>query len=223
VLALALAAATTMVTTGLAGAQTQIPADGPVTAGTDPAAVTKVAKMRSQIVLRVKRHVLSGHLAVARGRVWPHLGHRTVTVRLSGRKVRTVRVSASGRFRIRWRAPRAGVYHAVAIAHRTGAAKADRSRRKRVNVYRPAEASYYGPGLYGNGMACGGTLEPGTMGVANKTLPCGSKVTLRYRGRTVTVRVVDRGPYAAGRDYDLTEATKSKLHFGAVGTVLATR
>ena len=47
-----------------------------------------------------------------------------------------------------------------------------------------AGASYYGPGLYGNGVACGGTLEPGTLGVANKTLPCGTKVKLRYHGRS---------------------------------------
>jgi len=64
---------------------------------------------------------------------------------------------------------------------------------------------------------------PGTMGVANKTLPCGTKVKLRYRGRTVTVPVIDRGPYVAGRDYDLTTAVKEKLGFPGVGTVLASR
>ena len=52
--------------------------------------------------------------------------------------------------------------------------------RVRVNVYRPAAASYYGPGLYGGALACGGTLTPGKLGVANKTLPCGTRVTLRY-------------------------------------------
>ena len=76
---------------------------------------------------------------------------------------------------------------------RLAAAGSDRARR--VNVYRPASASYYGPGLYGNRMACGGTLTPGTVGVAHKTLPCGTKVHLRYRGRTVTAPVIDRGPF----------------------------
>ena len=61
------------------------------------------------------------------------------------------------------------------------------------------------------------------MGVANKTLPCGAKVTLRHRGHTVTVRVIDRGPYAGDREYDLTAATKNKLGFGSTGTVLTTR
>jgi rare lipoprotein A len=92
-----------------------------------------------------------------------------------------------------------------------------------VTAYRLAGASYYGPGLYGNGMACGGTLLPGTLGVAHKTLPCGSRVRLRYRGRSVTVRVVDRGPYVAGRDFDLTTATKDRLRFPGVGTILASR
>ena len=94
---------------------------------------------------------------------------------------------------------------------------------RRVTAFYEAGASYYGPGLYGSGMACGGTLMPGTLGVAHKTLPCGTRVTLRYHGHTVTVPVVDRGPYVAGRDFDLTTATRDRLHFPGVGTVLASR
>ena len=48
-------------------------------------------------------------------------------------------------------------------------------------------------------------------------------MTLRYRGRSVTVPVVDRGPYVAGRDFDLTEATKERLRFPGVGVVLSSR
>jgi rare lipoprotein A len=95
--------------------------------------------------------------------------------------------------------------------------------RGKVVVYRTASASWYGPGLYGNKLACGGTLTPGTVGVANKTLPCGTRVTLRYRGHDATVPVVDRGPYAAGRVYDLTAATKHKLHFGSTGMVWSSK
>ena len=98
-----------------------------------------------------------------------------------------------------------------------------RSHRMKVYAFRPAEASYYGPGLYGGGLACGGTLSAGKLGVANKTLPCGSKVTLRYHGKTLTVPVIDRGPYAGNREYDLTAATKAKLGFPSTGTVLTTR
>jgi rare lipoprotein A len=71
-------------------------------------------------------------------------------------------------------------------------------------------------------LACGGWLTSATLGVANKTLPCGTLVTLRYDGRTVRVPVVDRGPYVAGREYDLTEATKRALGFEGVGEVWAT-
>ena len=77
--------------------------------------------------------------------------------------------------------------------------------------YKPARATWYGPGLYGNRLACGGRLSHHTLGVAHRTLPCGTKVALRYRGHTVVVPVIDRGPYARGVDYDLTEATALRL------------
>ena len=93
-------------------------------------------------------------------------------------------------------------------------------RLGRLNVYRLAEASWYGGG---GELACGGELTSATMGVANKTLPCGTEVTLRYDGRSVHVAVIDRGPYVAGREFDLTEATKQALGFGGVGEVWSTR
>lgn len=77
--------------------------------------------------------------------------------------------------------------------------------------YQPVKATWYGPGLYGNRLACGGRLRTRTLGVAHKSLPCGTKVALRYRGHTVVVPVIDRGPYARGVSYDLTEATAHKL------------
>jgi len=95
-----------------------------------------------------------------------------------------------------------------------------RRRLGRLNVFRLAEASWYGGG---GSLACGGSLTSSTMGVANKTLPCGTLVTLRYDGRSVRVPVVDRGPYVAGREFDLTEATKQALGFGDTGDVWTTR
>lgn len=70
-----------------------------------------------------------------------------------------------------------------------------------------AEASWYGPGFYGHGTACGQTMTEGLSGVAHRTLPCGTMVTFTYAGRSVTVPVVDRGPYVRGRMWDLTYAT----------------
>jgi hypothetical protein len=135
------------------------------------------------------------------------------------RTIAAARTGAHGRFRLRHRADRIGSERLrVRFA---GAPGEDGSERAmgRLNVYRLAEASWYG----GEGsLACGGWLTSATMGVANKTLPCGTLVTLRYDGRTVRVPVVDRGPYVAGREYDLTEATKRALGFEGVGEVWAT-
>jgi rare lipoprotein A len=85
------------------------------------------------------------------------------------------------------------------------------SQHARSADYRPVKATWYGPGLYGNHLACGGRLAHRTLGVAHKSLPCGTKVALRYHGHTIVVPVIDRGPYAHGVSYDLTEATAKKL------------
>jgi rare lipoprotein A (RlpA)-like double-psi beta-barrel protein len=69
-------------------------------------------------------------------------------------------------------------------------------------------ASWYGPGFYGNRTACGQIYTPEIIGVAHRTLPCGTPVVLEYRGRTMTVPVIDRGPYIAGRTLDLSNATR---------------
>jgi peptidoglycan lytic transglycosylase len=100
--------------------------------------------------------------------------------------------------------------------------RVDAARREigRLNVYRRAAVSWYGPGLYGNKLSCGGRLTPGTLGVAHKTLPCGAHVTLRRGDRVVRVRVVDRGPYVGGREFDLTSATRERLHFRGIGSLL---
>ena len=66
------------------------------------------------------------------------------------------------------------------------------------------EISWYGPGFIGNGTACGQTLTRSLVGVAHRTLPCGTLITFRYEGKTVTMPVVDRGPYVGGRIFDLT-------------------
>ena len=85
-------------------------------------------------------------------------------------------------------------------------------RKERLWIYRRGEATWYGPGFYGNTTACGQTLRKKTLGVAHRTLDCGTRVDFLYRGRTITVRVIDRGPYGHA-DWDLTEATKERLHF----------
>lgn len=80
-----------------------------------------------------------------------------------------------------------------------------------------AGATWYGPGLYGNNTACGGVLRPGTVGVAHRSLPCGTAVKFVYRGRQIVTRVIDRGPFSEGNDWDLTLAAARALRFDKVG------
>lgn len=87
----------------------------------------------------------------------------------------------------------------------------DSSQQASAANYQPARATWYGPGFFGHRTACGTRLTHHTLGVAHKSLPCGTNVALRYRGRTVVVPVIDRGPYSRGVDYDLTEATARAL------------
>jgi rare lipoprotein A (peptidoglycan hydrolase) len=74
-----------------------------------------------------------------------------------------------------------------------------------------ALATWFGPGFYGQHTACGQTLTPATVGVANRKLPCGTLVKVTYDGQGLTVPVVDRGPYANGADWDLTAAAAQSL------------
>jgi rare lipoprotein A len=72
-------------------------------------------------------------------------------------------------------------------------------------------ATWFGPGFYGKQTACGQTLTPGVVGVANRTLACGTLVKVTYRGHSLTVPVLDRGPYAHGADWDLTAGAAQAL------------
>jgi len=82
-------------------------------------------------------------------------------------------------------------------------------------------ASWYGPGFYGKRTACGQTLTGDIKGVAHKTLPCGTRVVFKRGDRTVTARVIDRGPFAAGRQWDLAPAVKQALSYSGDGPVWA--
>lgn len=78
---------------------------------------------------------------------------------------------------------------------------------------RCGQASYYGPGLYGNLTANGEVFRPGTMTAAHPYLPLGSwvRVTNQHNGRSVSVRINDRGPYVGSRIIDLAEAAARRL------------
>jgi len=72
---------------------------------------------------------------------------------------------------------------------------------------------------YGKRTACGQVIGPRTEGVAHPVLPCGVKIYLGYEGRHVLTRVIDRGPYQPGRQFDLTEALARRLRLVGVQRV----
>jgi rare lipoprotein A (peptidoglycan hydrolase) len=73
-------------------------------------------------------------------------------------------------------------------------------------------ATWFGPGFYGHTTACGQTLTPALVGVASRTLACGTLVQIDYRGHQLTVPVLDRGPYGRiGAAWDLTAGAARAL------------
>jgi rare lipoprotein A (peptidoglycan hydrolase) len=73
-------------------------------------------------------------------------------------------------------------------------------------------ASWYGPGFYGNRTACGQTYGAEVVGVAHRSLACGTRIEITSPGGvTVLATVIDRGPYVAGRSLDLSFALKTAL------------
>jgi hypothetical protein len=134
-------------------------------------------------------------------------------------------VARDGTFVARWRPHRAGAARLRALVRppaRSAAAPPQAvaaSPELAVTVLRPAPVTWYGPGFFGNTTACGEVLQPDTLGVANRTLPCGTKVALLYHARRIVVPVIDRGPYSGTATYDLTQATAESLGLQGSDTV----
>jgi rare lipoprotein A (peptidoglycan hydrolase) len=86
--------------------------------------------------------------------------------------------------------------------------------------FRFAGASWYGgKTMWGRSTACGQVLRPSTVGVANKTLPCGTPVKFIWQGHSIVAPVIDRGPYIKGRAWDLTAAAAEALEFEGIGRI----
>lgn len=163
--------------------------------------------------------VQAGRTISVRGRLAPDQAGRTVRLMThSGRRWVTLARTRTGRrggFDLHYRMPGSGT-HWLRVSFR-----GDRANRGtwahagRVTGMVPQVASWYSDG--GN-TACGFHAY---YGVANRTLPCGTKVTFAYGGHTVTATVDDRGPYVGGRTYDLNQNVARVLGMYGVATVLA--
>jgi rare lipoprotein A len=82
-----------------------------------------------------------------------------------------------------------------------------------------ALAGSSGPAAFGRRTACGGIIHQDTEGVAHPTLPCGVRIFITYRGKTVLTQVIDRGPYVPGRQFDVTDALARRLGLRNVQTI----
>jgi rare lipoprotein A len=200
---------------------TDVVSDAAAISGGSGAAVKPVTVTAQVSAHRADHAVLAGGRIAVHGRVLPVVGSRSV--QLQGRAgshwqtLATAHTARSGRFTLNYQA-QSGTNRRlrVVFAGDTVNARASASAGT-VTVYQPAIASWY----YDAGLATGCGFNA-RYGVANKTLPCGTKVQLKYGGRTVMATVDDRGPYVYGRTWDLGQSTRAALGFGGgVGTVWA--
>jgi rare lipoprotein A len=174
-------------------------------------------------------NALVGRKVRFRGAVPARLAGRTVVIQhldpatTAWTRQARATVQPDGTFVARWRALRAGRFQLRAVV-RGEASSASVSPELPLTVFRGAVATWYGPGFYGNTTACGIELTPELVGVAHRSLPCGTNVAVRYGSRTLVVPVVDRGPFGSEARWDLTEAAARQLGFtetDRIGAMLA--
>ena len=105
----------------------------------------------------------------------------------------------------------AGGFAAAALASTGGVVAGGTAAGPRA-VHKTGIATWFGPGFYGKRTACGQIMTPELVGVANRTLPCGTLVKVSYHGHLLTLPVIDRGPYShIGADWDLTTGAAQTL------------
>jgi peptidoglycan lytic transglycosylase len=207
--ALALPAAA--LATGNGGTAPPTPAaDGPV----DPA-----------FALSAKRTAFV-HKAIRVAGVDRNAAGQTVTLETRQAKqpwvaVASVAVGQDGSFTTTWTPSNYGQFQLRGVL--AGASQASgspsSSAPRTIVVYKPAIATWYGPGFYGHRTACGKKLTRTLLGVANRRLPCGTEVQVSFKGHTVIAPVVDRGPFAHHAQWDLTAATAKQVGMTVTSTI----
>jgi hypothetical protein len=209
--ALALPAVSASAATGGATAPSGSPGSAP---GTPPASTAGAIVVAPASVMRGQGAIVTGTLPAAGRTVWLQVRsaeHVWMTVA-------SAPAGASGAFTISWLTSRTGEL-ALRVASPVLATRAAVGARSPLSVtpvgdlavFAPVVATWYGPGFYGNHTACGETLTRQIVGVADRTLPCGTPVSVTYAGRTLTLPVIDRGPYSGAATLDLTSAAAQEL------------
>jgi rare lipoprotein A len=105
----------------------------------------------------------------------------------------------------------AGAFAVGAFANTGGVAAGAAAGPTKAAVHKSGIATWFGPGFYGKKTACGQVMSPALVGVANRTLPCGTLVKVSYHGHLLTLPVIDRGPYSHIADWDLTTGAAQTL------------
>jgi rare lipoprotein A len=193
----------------------------PVAAAIGPSPSRYVGVAAELRVRQASQGVLSGQTVDVRGHLLPRVFGRQV--RLQGRSggtwrtLATARTGARGGFDLRYVT---GALGQTPLRVRFAGDRANGRasvRAGQITVYRQSVASWYDDA---GATACGFHAY---FAVAHKYLPCGTQVSFRYGGQAVTATVDDRGPFIAGREWDLNQNTASALGFGGVGTVWSSR
>jgi peptidoglycan lytic transglycosylase len=198
----------------------------PVSVGASPTGAAQAPERDP--ALRIADGAIKGEATTASGDV-DAPGATVLLQRLDPRAgwttVASARAAADGTWSAIWRPGGVGrvQLRAVVQGQEDGARAAAADSSAAVIVHRRARATWYGPGFFGRRTACGKRLTRSTLGVAHRTLPCGTKVSILYAGRRIEVPVIDRGPFANGASWDLTAATAKRLGFTQTATIGALR
>ena len=193
----------------------------------DPAGLSSASAGAFQITTAA--NALLGKVTRFRGSVPADRAGRIVTVErfepltAQWRPVAQATVAQDGTFIARWRTDHIGQFHLRGRVEGDGAQAAAATPDLGVTIYKPAQATWYGPGFYGRKTACGLKMTHALLGVAHRRLACGTQVAIFYGGRTIVVPVVDRGPFRKGTDWDLTSATAQALGMTETSTIGAVR
>jgi hypothetical protein len=215
----------TWTSSGVAGTTTTTPSTSPAPASdvssthatSSPRTVTIVAR------LALGRHAsrdLGDHRLTIPGTIMPRARGRRIRLEaFSGGRWHTAavaRTGSQGRFRLNFTPHSQSERLRVRFGGDRSNAGTSRGAGT-VTVFSQSVASWYQDG---GSTACG---YHAYYGVANVSLPCGTRVTFVYNGRSVTATVDDRGPYVGGRTWDLNQNTAGALGFSGVANVWASR
>jgi hypothetical protein len=200
------------------GASAQAPAHAVQASSADPPSAPEKVWVRAK--LQVPQHainVLGNQPVSVNGRLLPGQNGRHVALQelRAGRwyTVASTRTSRRGNFGLRY-VPGGTAERRLRVKFAGDPANtATSTGAGTVTVYQPSAASWYNDA---GATACG---FHSYYGVANLSLPCGTKVNFYYHGRAITAVVQDRGPYTGGRSWDLNQNLAQALGFNGVDTV----